>query len=210
MLINTISTLALYCSRCGKIQMHDVSRFDLKNAIGRELSCGCGHLQATITGSGHGQYLLDIPCVVCETNHIVCVDIKEFWRGTVNKLYCAAANLELGFSGNRQAIEQTIADHQREFDSIAREVANDDYIENPQIMFEVLNKIHDIAENGGVYCRCGGNLIEADVQPDYIELVCIHCSGRSVIAAKTEADLAVVQALASIELGPGRRSRHRR
>lgn len=210
MVINTISTLALYCSGCGKIQMHDISRFDLKNTVGRELPCSCGRHQATITGVGHGQYLLDVPCVVCETNHIICVDIKEFWRGRVNKIYCAAANLELGFSGNRSAIEQTIAEHQREFDSMAREVAHDDYIENPQVMFEVLNKIHDIAERGGVYCHCGGGMIEADVQPAYVELVCSNCNGRRMIAAKSEADLVQVKSLATIEIGPGRRSRHRR
>ncbi|MDR3589690.1 MAG: hypothetical protein P4N41_08535 [Negativicutes bacterium] len=210
MIINTISTLALYCSRCGKIQMHDVSRFDLKNAVGRELACTCSQKQAVITGTGHGQYLLDVPCIVCETNHIICVDIKDFWRGKVNKIYCPMANLELGFSGNRRAIEQTIAEHQREFDSIAREVAHDDYIENPQIMFEVLNKIHDIAESGGVCCHCGGGLIEADVQPAFVELVCMHCDGRRVIPAKTEADLLQLHDLVTIELGPGRRSRHRR
>ena len=120
------------------------------------------------------------------------------------------ANLELGFSGNRQAIEQTIAVHQREFDSIVRDVANDDCVDNSQVMFEVLNKIHDIAEKGEVYCRCGGGLIEADVQPDHVELVCVHCDGRRVIAAKTEADLRQVEAMVTIELGPGHRTRHRR
>ena len=196
MLINTVSTLALYCSRCGKIEMHDLSRFTLKGAVGSELACGCGQRVATVTGVGHGQYLLDIPCVVCETSHIVCVDIKEFWQGRVNKIYCTAANLEMGFSGRRKAIEQAIADQQREFDSIVREMANEDYVDNPQVMFGVLNKIHDIAERGGVYCRCGGNIIEADVQPGYIELECVQCHGRQVIAA-------------TIELGPGRRT-HRR
>lgn len=209
MLVNTVSTLALYCSRCGKIEMHDLSRFTLKGAVGRELMCSCGQHQATIAGVGHGQYFLDVPCVVCETNHIICVDVKEFWQGRVNKIYCTAANLELGFSGHRQAIEQTIADQQREFDSIVREVAHDEFVENPQVMFEVLNKIHDIAERGGVFCRCGGTVIEADVQADQVELVCMNCDGRRAIAARSEADLQAVQSWATIELGPGRRSHHR-
>jgi hypothetical protein len=209
MLINTVSTLALYCSRCGKIEMHDISRFTLKSSVGSELTCGCGQRLATVSGVGHDQYLLDIPCVVCETSHIVCVDVKDFWQGRVNKIYCAAANLELGFSGERRAIEQAIAVQQREFDSMVRDMTSEEYVDNPQVMFEVLNKVHDIAERGGVYCRCGGNIIEADVQPDSIELVCVHCNGRRVIAAKTEEDLEAVKAFATIEIGPGRRS-HRR
>lgn len=209
MLISTVSTVALYCSRCGKIEMHDMSRFALKGAVGRELCCACGQRQATVSGVGHGQYLLDVPCVLCETNHIVCVDVKDFRPGRVSKVYCPAANLELGFSGDRQAIEQAVADQQREFDSIVREMAFEDNVANPQLMFEILNRVHDIAEHGGVYCRCGGKVIEADVQPDYIELVCVHCEGRMIIAARTEADLAALNNCATIELGPGRRF-HRR
>jgi len=208
-LVNTVSTLALYCSRCGKIVMHDLSRFSLKSSVGRELTCGCGQRLATVSGVGHDQYLLNIPCVVCETSHIVCVDVKDFWQGRVNKIYCAAANLELGFSGGRKAIEQAIADQQREFDNMVRDMANEDYVDNSQVMFEVLNKVHDIAERGGVFCRCGGNVIEADVQPDAIELVCVHCNGRRLIAARTEADLMAVKDMATIELIPGRRF-HRR
>lgn len=209
MLVNTVSTLALYCSHCGKIEMHDLSRFSLKSSVGRELSCGCGQRLATVSGVGHDQYLLDIPCVVCETSHVVCVNVKDFWQGRVNKIYCAAANLELGFSGERGAIEKAIADQQREFASMVRDMANEDFIDNSRVMFEVLNRVHDIAERGGVFCRCGGGVIEADVQPDSIELVCAHCNGRRVIAARTEADLLAVKALATIELSPGRRS-HRR
>lgn len=210
MLINTVATLALYCSRCGQIQMHDLSRFTLKSLVGCELSCSCGQRQATIVGVGHGQCLLDVPCVVCETSHIICIGMLEFGRKKVTKMYCTAANLELGFWGDHQAIEQAIADQRREFDSIIRDVAHDDYIENPQIMFEVLNKIHDIAERGEVYCRCGGNIIEAEVQPGYVELVCAQCEGRRAIAARTEADLVAVTTMATIELDPGRRTRHRR
>lgn len=208
MAINTVSTLAIYCSHCGKIQMHELSRFFLKDATGFNLMCSCGQIQATIIGSRHGQYLLDVPCVICETSHILCVDIKDFWRGRVNKIYCPVANLELGFSGNREAIEQTIANHKREFESMVREVAHDECVENPQIMFEVLNRIHDIAEKGGISCCCGG-IVEADVQPEHIELVCLHCNGRKIVEAKTEADLAFINSIGAIELEAGRQSRHR-
>jgi hypothetical protein len=210
MLINTVFSLALYCSRCGKIKMHDIPRFGLKNSVGRELSCDCGQQLAKIIGIGHDQCLLDVFCVICETKHTVCVDIKDFWRGKVDKIYCAATNLELGFSGNRQAIEDTITNQEQEFDSIASEVASDDYVEKPQIMIEVLNKIHEIAEKGGVYCRCGENFIEADVKQDHVELICTQCDARRMISAKTEADVLTVKSLGNIEIGPGHRFRHRR
>jgi hypothetical protein len=209
MVISTISTLALYCSRCGKAQIHDISRFALKNELGRGLFCSCGQYQATISGSGHSQYLLEVPCVVCETKHIICVDIKEFWRQGVNKIYCSTANLELGFSGNRGAIEQTIAEHQRQFASIVREVAQEDEGDNSQILFEILNKIHDMAERGQVFCQCGG-AIEAAVHIHQVELVCIQCGGRRIIPAANEADGLLLEELTTIKINSGRRSRYRR
>ncbi|MBP2653215.1 MAG: hypothetical protein H6Q73_784 [Firmicutes bacterium] len=210
MLINTVFSLAFYCSRCGKIKMHDISRFGLKNSVGRELFCDCGQQLAKLIGSGHDQCLLEVFCVICETKHAVWVNIKDFWRGKVDKIYCAATNLELGFSGNRKAIEDTIANQEREFDIIAREVTSDDYVEKPQIMIEVLNKIDDIAEKGGVYCRCGGNFVEANVKQDHVELICMQCDARRVISAKTEADVVTIKSLGNIEFGPGHRFRHRR
>ncbi|MBP2644586.1 MAG: hypothetical protein H6Q75_26 [Firmicutes bacterium] len=209
MLINTVASLALYCSCCGKVKMHDICRFRLKDAVGQELLCDCGQHLATITGISHSQCLLDVFCVTCEANHVVCVDIKDIWQGKVEKIYCSLSNLELGFSGNRQAIEDTIAAQEREFDNITRETASDDYVEKPQVMIEVLNKINDIAEKGGVYCRCGGS-IEIDVKSDHIELICLQCDGRRIIPAKTEADVLAVKSLANLEVGPGHLFRHHR
>ncbi|MBP2650778.1 MAG: hypothetical protein H6Q74_1603 [Firmicutes bacterium] len=210
MLINTEASLALYCSCCGKIKLHDISRFSLKNSVGRKLLCDCGQYMATINGIRHDQCLLDVACLTCETNHIVCVDLQDIWKGKVEKIYCSVSKLELGVSGNRQAIEEAVAKQELEFDSITREIDNDDYIEKPQVMIEVLNKISDIAETGGVCCSCGGHFIEADVKPDHVELICMQCDGRRLISAKTEADVLTVKSLVSIEISPGHLFSHQR
>ncbi len=222
MVIRTVYSLALYCSRCGKIHVHDVSAFTVKNAQSRELVCSCGQVQATITGVGHGQYLLKIPCVVCEVNHIICLDSKQLWRKhidkmQVQKIYCPNETVELGFMGEREAVEQMIAGNQREFERLLREKTDDDIdsydsydenIENPQILFDVLNKIHDIAEKGHIYCLCGSVDIEAVVLPDCIELQCQHCGGRQAISAATDKDLQQAEQLELIELIPSKCSRH--
>lgn len=208
MVISAVSTLALYCSRCGKIELHNVSRFAIHNAE-CQLACSCGQIQGTISGAGRHQYLLDIPCVVCETNHLIFLDSKLFRQPKASKIYCAQANLELGFVGSPEAIAETIARHKQEVASLASELddqLDDQGIENSQILLEILNRIHDIAEQGGVYCSCGNTEVDVDVLVDAVELSCSKCDGRLLISAKDEQDLARISAVGIIELAPLRRT----
>lgn len=208
MVINAVSTLALYCSRCGKIELHHVSRFAINNSA-CQLTCSCGQLQGTISGAGRRQYLLDIPCLVCETNHLIFLDSNLFRQPKVSKIYCDQANLELGFVGSLEAIAATIAKHKQEVASLASELdgqSDGQTIENSQILLEILNKIHDIAEQGGVYCSCGNTDVDVDVLVDAVELSCSQCEGRLVISAKDEQDLARISAMGVIELAPLRRT----
>lgn len=209
MVISAVSTLALYCSRCGKIELHNVSRFAINNAE-CQLACNCGQVQGSIASAGRRQYLLDIPCVVCETNHLIFLDSKLFRQPKASKIYCAQANLELGFVGNPEAIAEIIARHKQEVASLACEMYGQSEegqgIENSQILLEILNKIHDIAEQGGVYCTCGNTNVGVDVLVDAVEISCGQCDGRLQIPAKDEHDLAEISALEIIELAPLRRT----
>ncbi|WP_425059710.1 hypothetical protein SCACP_03110 [Sporomusa carbonis] len=208
MAISAVSTLALYCSRCGKIELHNVSRFAINNSR-RQLVCSCGQIQGAIACAGRRQYLLDIPCVVCETNHLIFLDSKLFRQPRASKIYCNQANLELGFVGSPEAIAETIAKHNQAVASLASEMdeqTGGQGIENSQVLLEILNKIHDIAEQGGVYCCCGSTDIAADVLGDAIELSCSQCDGRLVIPARDEHDLAQLSAMGIIELAPLRRT----
>ncbi|MBP2626555.1 MAG: hypothetical protein H6Q68_1266 [Firmicutes bacterium] len=210
MVINTVSTLALYCSRCGKIHMHNISRFNLKSTMQRNLLCSCGQIQATITSSGERQCLLDIPCVLCQTNHVICLDSKRLWRAEIDKIYCVQENFELGFIGARQVIAEFVNKYKVEFEKLASDMDEyDDYIQNPQVMLETLNKIHDMAEKGGLHCRCGSSAIGAEVLPGGIELECAQCGGQLLIPAQSEQDLTYIEALEDIEIISLRRSRHK-
>lgn len=213
MVISAVATFALYCPRCGKLQLHDVSRFNLKMAESHVLRCSCGQVQATITSARHHQYILSIPCVSCNTNHVVCLDSRRFLgseehQKTLSKIYCPVENLELGFAGNRNSIEFFMNEHRQEVERLAREMYKNEYseydesIENPQIMLEVLNRVHDIAETGQVHCRCGSSAIEAMIMPECIELYCRSCGAQMAIPAVCEQDLEKVQRQATIELIP--------
>lgn len=121
----------------------------------------------------------------------------------MEKIYCGQENLEIGFIGDRKIIEHTIADHKREIDNAIREMDSDEYgenIENPRVMLEILNRVHDIAEKGGVYCQCGSAAVEIVVLPNGVELVCAQCGTRLLVPAQDEQDILYLAAMDSIEL----------
>ncbi|VBB06371.1 Hypothetical protein LUCI_1602 [Lucifera butyrica] len=210
MVIRTSSTLALYCHHCGKIQLHDVSLFTLRGSGNQRLFCSCGCAQADISAIGHHQYLLNIPCVLCETNHLLCLDNRKIWRVPMEKIYCSKENLELGLIGERQAVEQMIEHYKQACEDLFREANYDeDDVDDPQLMFEMLNQLHDIAEKGGLQCSCGSIDIEAQVFPECIDLWCRQCGGHLTVRAGDEADLARIKALKRIELIPPRRFHHK-
>ncbi|MBC8015190.1 MAG: hypothetical protein H7X79_05540 [Sporomusaceae bacterium] len=192
--------------------MHNISRFELKNTGGRKLLCSCGQLQATITSIGERQCLLTIPCVLCQTNHVICLDSKRLWHANMDKIYCVQENFELGFVGAKQVILETVNKYKVEFEKLASDMAideYDDYVQNPQVMLETLNKIHDMAEKGGLHCRCGSSAIGAEVLPEGVELECAQCGGQLTILAQNEQDLTYIEALEDIEIISPRRSRHK-
>jgi hypothetical protein len=210
MVISAASTLALFCSRCGKIHMHDFSRFTFKNRIGQPLTCTCGQVQATIISMNSHQLLLDIPCVICQTNHVICIESKRFWQNNMDKIYCVQGNFELGFVGDKQKIADIVTRNKREFENLIYDMDDcGEYVENPQVMIEILNRIHDIAELGKVYCRCGSKAIEVELLPDGILLECSRCGGHVEIKAYDEKDLASMESVEKIEIIPPRRIRRK-
>lgn len=209
MVINTVSTLALYCSRCGKIEVHEISHFTLQRSIGRRFICSCGQIQAVASSAASHQYLFSIPCVICETTHLISIDKQLLGQEGMNKLYCPQENIELGFVGERKVVEQTITADLDEIDRLITDMENDDFVQNPQIMFEIINKVHDIAEKGRLYCHCGRSAIEADILPDCIELKCTYCGGRTIIPAQTEQDRTRCNDFEVIEIPRGRKQRRK-
>lgn len=208
MAVGSVAALALLCPHCGKIQTHDISRFTIKNLRGKErkFSCSCGQAGALLVSISRWQYFFYIPCVVCQTNHLISLDSKKIWQSGVEKIYCPSSHMELGMVGNRQLIENITVGQKDAAAKLARELSksndNSDDIENPSIMLEVLNKIHDIAEQGGLYCGCGSSNVEINLLGNAVELICVKCDGRRTIPAKCEADQLQAEKLSLIELIP--------
>jgi hypothetical protein len=182
------------------MEIHDFSRFFFAKGKTVHINCTCGAVKLTVGTKNHVSYWLQVPCVVCETKHLIEVPGKSLWSGGVTCLSCQETGLELGHIGPESKISEMTSIREQELEALVDEFAGDGYFHNSEIMYEVLNCLHDIAERGALYCQCGNHKIEVDIFPDRLELHCKNCDSINIIYAETEEDLKVIQQVDNIEL----------
>lgn len=200
MLIATNAVLAMRCPECGKMEFHDVSRFAVTRGKSIEVKCSCGAVKLALITKNRSTYWLHVACVICETKHIFEVSGKSLWSDEVIRLSCQDTDLDLGHIGPGAKVQEMASSREHELEALVDEFMYDGYFHNSEIMYEVLNCLHEIAEQGALYCQCGNHKIEVDIFPDRLELHCKSCDSINIIYAETEEDLKVIQQVESIEL----------
>lgn len=200
MLIATNAVLAMRCPECGKMELHDFSRFAFSRGKTVHINCSCGAVKLIVNTKNHINYWLHVPCVVCETKHLREISGKSLWSGEITCLFCQDTDLELGHIGPESKVREMASNHEQELEALVDEFGCDGYFHNSEIMYEVLNCLHEIAEQGALYCQCGNHKIEVDMFPDRLELQCKNCDSINIIYAETEEDLKVIQQVDTIEL----------
>ena len=201
MIIQTETLLGMRCPECGKLDYHNLSRFEFSGKKRVEVNCSCGFTKLLITTRNKKEYLLQVSCVVCENRHAHSISTGRLWSEEVNYLFCQETGLELGYLGPEEEVRVLAAAQEESMEDLVDEFEKEDeYFHNAQIMYEVLNCLHDIAEQGAVYCQCGNHDVEVDIFPDRLELHCECCDSVNIIYAETEDDLSVIREVETIEL----------
>lgn len=200
MILATEFWVAMRCPSCGKLDFHSVSRFVFAGNKNHKIICSCGSPKLIIGTKNRRQFWFQIPCVLCETNHLVYYKAKQLWSPDITFFYCNETGVELGFFGPRDEVHNVADNYEHNLETMVEEMGYDDYFLNPEIMFEVLNCLHDIAEEGFLYCECGSMQIEIDIFPDRIELQCKDCKTISIVYAESEEDLEKIKNIKKIEL----------
>jgi len=199
MLINTNTALAVRCPMCGKLDTRQLSLFDFSGAKPIQIKCQCGFTKAIIGSKRHKQYWLKVPCLLCETEHVFYYSLPEFFAPKVHNIYCAESDIKFGCLGPAELVEQA-SQNNDELRQFIHEIGFDDYFENPQVMLESLNYLHDIAEEDGISCACGNIQIDIDIYADKIKLWCQNCGCSRYIMARNENDLKELKKIGKIEM----------
>lgn len=202
---------AVRCPQCGKMENTSVSLFDFSGASSVRLSCSCGTHKLTV-GIRPGQVWLQVPCYLCDGQHFAYYNRKRFWSGELLHIVCSETDLQLGVCGSAEEVAGFSKQGQSELEHLLEEGAFEDYFDNPEVMYQSLGHVNELAEKGNLTCTCGNTKVEVDIFPDRLELYCPTCAHRRSVLAATEEDLAVLRRLRRIEVGdenPGRRQEHK-
>lgn len=189
MLIDTSVTIAYKCSSCGTFEFFSVSLFELLHKKELRLSCRCNKSSIFINVDSSKNYKINIPCISCGKGHIFALRRKDILYKNINVFYCPESGLQQCFIGNDAEVRSRIDTLEKEFDELISMFGYENYFKNTQVMFDSLNRIHDIAEQGNLYCECGNADIGLALSSDRILLKCKRCSGSKVIYASSNEDL---------------------
>ncbi|MCX7745743.1 MAG: hypothetical protein N2645_02475 [Clostridia bacterium] len=189
MLVNTGITIAYKCSSCGSFKFFSVSLFNMVHKKEYLLCCHCNHSSIIITKDNFSNLKIEIPCIGCGSTHTSLLSKKDLFNKRLNVFYCPETGIPQCFIGADEEVRAKIDLLEKEFDELITRLGYDSYFNNTQVMFDVLNKIHDIAEGGNLYCECGNNDIELVLFPDKIQLKCKKCPGSEMIYAAFNKDL---------------------
>lgn len=203
MLVTTKTTLALRCASCGRLDVHHLSLFDFSGGRTVQLTCSCGAHKLTIGQKGH-QVWLQFPCVLCESTHFVYFPRGAFWAPELKQITCPESGMDVGFFGlERGSSGEPEPEGERVAgaEELVEEAGFDDYFDNPQVMYQMLNRLHGLAADGKLRCLCGNADVQVEVLPDRVELTCPSCGRWRPLKAESDQDLAKLDEIESGDLG---------
>lgn len=204
MLIATSTVIALRCSACGKLEEHALSYFDFAGKKTNQVKCSsCETLKLNIGTKDRKRFWLQIPCVLCDAKHMYYFKKHELWNEGAIQIFCSESRVDIGFVGAAKEVSKMVASYEQDLIDLLEEMDQDDFFHNPHIMMEILNQVHDIAEEGYLLCGCGNRQIDVDILPDRLELTCPSCGAVGIIYAETDEDIEFVRQIEVLELVKG-------
>ncbi len=204
MLVVTTTAIALRCPGCGRIKCHSLSLFSFSANKAIQFACDCGRTVLSVTTKDKRLYTFQVECLMCEGKHSYQFFLKDVWSQRLLSLFCSETGFEVGFIGPRHEVRRCIAEQERSLREMAEDLGFSDYFENPEVMYEVLDRLHRIAESGGLLCRCGNHHIEVELFAERVELRCPECGACGVIDAGSREDVDALRSIWEIVLQPGK------
>lgn len=189
MLIDTSVTIAYKCASCGSFEFFNISLFEFLYKKESTFCCRCRKSSITMMQEGENGYLLKTPCIGCGSDHIYMLGKKDILLKKLNTFNCPETGIQLCFLGKDEAVRKRVDSLEEEFDELMDMFGYDSYFKNTQVMFDSLNRVHDIAEQGNLFCECGSEHIDLVLLSDRILLKCGKCNAARIIYAATNEDL---------------------
>ena len=203
MILPTSTEVALRCPACGKIEINKLSLFKFSSSSSVIIKCSCGEDLVNIYSKDRKYFWLQFYCVMCDSYHVNRMNRQELWSPYTGKgfeIFCDETTLEVGYIGNATWIEEKIITQPQTISDLAKEMGFTEYFKNPEVMYEILEQLYHLAENGNLLCACGNQNLEIEIFPENIEVICEDCGLKGKITAETEDDLKKMLSFSRIKL----------
>ncbi len=189
MIIDTSKTIAYKCSSCGSFEFYNISLFSLLHKKEKNNYCKCRKSCITVKKEGESGFLMKTPCISCGNEHIFFISKKDMVFKELNVFNCPETGMQQCFLGKDALVRKKVDSLEEELDELIDMFGYDNYFKNTQVMLDSLNRIHDIAAQGSLFCECGSTEIELVLLSDRILLKCARCSAGKLVKAATNEDL---------------------
>lgn len=183
MLINFDRTVAYRCSSCGEISYGNFSLFELSGSKGISVQCSCGKSNLYIMPENKTNYIVTLKCIVCDEIHKFSLPFASLARKDCCEFSCPNVVVGLVFIGKENAVKEAVKSNEVYIEEVVKACGLDHTGKNGVTMLKALEKIQDLSDDESLYCECGSNLIDVEVNEDNIILECCLCGSKMKLTA---------------------------
>ena len=200
-MIPTTTAVAIRCYECGKVEYISLSLFSFSGSNGVALSCSCGHELIKITTKKRQDFWIQYICAMCEGRHLLKATRSQMWLSEIPiDLVCEETTIEVGYIGPEEKVKEMVEKQDQTLAEVADRLGFTEYFNSSSMMYEVIEHVYDIAEEGGLYCICGNYEIEVEVHSEYVMLICEKCKASGKIMPDKEEDLQQIKKSKELKL----------
>ncbi len=200
MIIERKKTWGYKCPNCTGDVLEEIGLFDITSYQPFESCCPVCQIQlGTISKESMGDYLIEVPCYVCQEAHVFRVPQKLFWNPSLFSLGCTLSGYDICYFGEHSEVKEALSQLNQEI--LKRYEMTDGILsECDERIRQALDVLQEIAQKGNLFCLCGENKLQVGLVGNRITIQCGACGAFEVIKMETDDDLEKLQDRKSIVL----------
>ena len=177
-------SLGYICPCCSAIAIWDKNLFDFSGEAPTVFTCHseCNEECVTVTPK-KDKYSIVINCPMCDEPHHFNVRKITFWQTKFFVLHCPETGIGILFLGDHDTVKKELDEQEQMFVKLSEEC---DVTRELTMIFEIVERINEIAKEEQVSCICGSHAISIEIDNEKISLKCRDCGKIKEIPSNEE------------------------